>query len=48
MQLDRLISIILLLGALVYTAFLPPDYSPARFALAGIIVLAGLIWLAKR
>ncbi len=45
MNKDRLYSIVLLMGALVYAPWLPPDYSLERFLLASILVLAGLIWL---
>jgi len=42
---DRLITIVLLLGALVYVAWLPPDYSLGHYLLGGILIVSGLIWL---
>ena len=45
---DRLISIVLLLAALVFAAWLPADYSFERFVLVGIIGLAAVIWLLMK
>jgi hypothetical protein len=45
---DRLITIVLLLGVLVFVAWLPPDYSIERTLVGGIVIVASLIWLAMK
>jgi len=48
MNKDRLITVIILLGALVFAAALPNQFSLAHFGVAAIVIIAGVIWLLRR